>query len=275
MTIFKAAATMLLALLSGGASAQSDTIPSGKVVTNARMIGVGATDILDTYLSQEKFRGTELRYISHTMREPEGRHWGRLIVHQGNLAFADNRSGDGGEIAGAYYFSYGVRRRFAFPVGNATLTVRAGAQADVTAGFIYNTRGSNNPAQARFDIGLSPSAGAAYDFTVGGKPLTVTYEASVPLLGVMFSPNYGQSYYEIFSEGNYDHNIVPTTIGSTPSFRQMLTLDFRLLHATWRVGYLGDYRQASVNSLKQHTYTHSLVVGVVKSFSVAKLPARK
>lgn len=271
MTIFKAAATMLLALLSGGASAQSDTIPSGKVVTNARMIGVGATDILDTYLSQEKFRGTELRYISHTMREPEGRHWGRLIVHQGNLAFADNRSGDGGEIAGAYYFSYGVRRRFAFPVGNATLTVRAGAQADVTAGFIYNTRGSNNPAQARLALSVSPSVSATYSTRIKRLPTAVCYEASLPLAGLMFSPNYGQSYYEIFTRGNYDHNIVPTTFVSTPSLRQMLTIDFTFRHATVRIGYLGDIQQAKVNGLKQHIYTHALVVGFVKRFKTTTI----
>lgn len=253
---------------------EADSLPKAyKKVVNAKLVGIGATNILDTYLSPEKYKGTELRYISHTLRHKNASPWSRLIVWQGNIAFADNRANEGSEMAGMLSFSYGVHRNWDFMEGR--LHLRAGAQADVNLGFLYNTRNGNNPAQARFNIDLSPSAAAAYDFTVGGKPLTVTYEASVPLAGVMFSPNYGQSYYEIFSEGNYDHNVVPTTIGSTPSLRQMLTLDFRLLHASWRVGYLGDYRQASVNSLKQHTYTHSLVVGVVKTFSVAKLSTRK
>lgn len=271
MRTFKAAVTLLLALTASGTHAQSDTITSDKVVTNARMISVGATNILDTYLSQEKFSGTEVRYISHTTREPEGKKWSRLIIHQGTFAFADNRSGDGGEMASAYYFSYGVRRSFTFPVGNSTFNIKAGAQADVTAGFIYNTRGSNNPAQARLALNISPSVSATYATRIKRLPTAICYEASTPLAGIMFSPNYGQSYYEIFSRGNYDHNIVPTTFVSTPSLRQMLTIDTSFRHFTLRIGYLGDMQQAKVNNLKQHIYTHAVLIGIVKRFKTTTI----
>ena len=70
-----------------------DTIRNNKIITNAQMIGIGAVNILDTYLSPEKYRGTELRYISHTLRERRDSRWSRLIVHQGNMSYSDNRSG--------------------------------------------------------------------------------------------------------------------------------------------------------------------------------------
>ena len=100
------------------------------------------------------------------------------------------------------------------------------------------------------------------------RDFRLRYEVGMPLVGVMFSPNYGQSYYELFSKGNYDHNIVPTYIGNTPSLRHFLTLDIPLWRATLRIGYQGEYLQAHVNKIKYHTYTHTLLLGVTKTFKL-------
>ncbi len=263
--------TLLLVLTAGTACARDDTAVSPRTVTNARMISVGATEILDTYLSQEKFRGTDVRFISHTERDRDGSPWSRRIEHQGNFAWADNRSGNGSEMAGAYRFGYGVLHGWAFPAGKACIAIKAGAQLAATAGFIYNTRGSNNPAQARLSLHLSPSFSATCSTRIGRCPIAVRYEASAPLAGIMFSPNYGQSYYEIFSRGDYDRNIVPTTVIATPSLRQMLTIDIPVSRATLRMGYLGDMEQARVNGLKQHIYTHSFIIGIVKRFKITTI----
>ena len=273
--------------LSGGAvvptapTKQHGSIPEGcstprkhPLRENALMLGIGYTDILDTYLSPEKYRGTDLRFLSHTRREKDSTCLVHQLLHEGCIATADNRSGNGGEIGGGYTFAYSLLRKWQMPVGSCHLRLLAGGTAELSAGFLYNTRGSNNPAQARLALQLKPTVAADFDFRLfrrQQRPFTLHYEASAPLCGLMFSPNYGQSYYEIFSRGNYDHNCVPTTIASTPSLRQMLTLDFRALHTTWRIGYLGDWRQASVNNLKQHTYTHALVFGIVRRFRIEKL----
>lgn len=247
----------------------ADTIRSDKIITNAQMIAVGAVDILDTYISQEKHTGTELRYISHTIRQRKECRWSRLIMHQGSFAWADNRAGNGDEISGSYQFSYGIHCNWQLLGGR--LNLRAGAQADIHAGFLYNTHNSNNPAQAQLWLDVSPSAAASYYIRLLNKPCRISYEVSAPLFGVMFSPAYGQSYYEIFNRGNYDHNIVPTTFICTPSLRQMLTLDMTLGRTTLRIGYLGDFRQSKVNNLKYHSYSNMLVLGMVRRFSITKI----
>lgn len=262
------ARTMLVCLFAWWAGA-CVCLAQDKVTTNSRMLGIGGVEFLDTYLSQEKYSGTELRYISHTLREREGKRLSRIIVHQGSVANARNRADNCSEMAGTYKFSYGLL--YGWKLLGGTLDLRAGAIVDAAAGFLYNTRNSNNPAQARFNVDIAPTATAAYSFKLGKIPMTARYEASTPLAGLMFSPNYGQSYYEIFSEGDYDHNIVPTTFIATPSLRQMLTLDLTLGKTTLRLGYMGDWRQSEVNNLKYHSYSNMFVIGITRKFKIIKM----
>ena len=264
--------------------AQSARSERPTLKTNAMMIGVGATNLLDTYLSPEKYRGLDVRFLSHTRREKDSTVWINQFQHEGNVAYADNRSGNGGEMAGGYTFRYSLLRKWNVNLWSHPLQLIAGGTAAGNIGIIYNTRNGNNPANARLSLHIEPTVG--FDYPIGRPsskrgiafrpgdaaryPVVLHYEASAPLFGLMFSPNYGQSYYEIFNRGNYDHNCVPTTIGSTPSLRQMLTIDFRLARTTWRIGYLGTIEQSQVNNIKTHIYTHSLMIGIVKRFRTVK-----
>jgi hypothetical protein len=142
----------------------------------------------------------------------------------------------------------------------------AGPALTASGGFLYNTRNGNNPAQALISADIAASAAAIYTFNLWGHTMRLREQLDVPLIGLMFSPNYNQSYYEIFSLGNPDHNICFTYPGNRPNLRSQLTLDFPLLGATIRAGYLIDVRQSHVNNLRHHTYTHAFLIGWVKHF---------
>lgn len=247
------------------AGAQSDSIMSGRITTASYMLGVGGTRVLDTYLSQEHFSGVGLSYLASVQRQKQGKNWNILMEHQANLSAIHDRSEDTKEIQGDYTFFYGRLRRWLL-LGNR-FQIEAGGMAVANIGFIYNTSNGNNPAQARVSLNIMPTATATYRFNLWNKNMALRYETQLPLVGIMFSPNYGQSYYEIFSEGNYDHNVVPTTFISAPTMRHMITADVNISKRfTLRVGYLGDLQQSSVNNLKAHIYSNRFMIGVVKQF---------
>ena len=265
---FSLSAIILFALSSP--TLAQDTLRSNKVITNTQMLGIGAVNTLDTYLSPEEYTGTELRYISHSVRE-NGTKLSRELVHQAQILSVRNRRENNNELGGFYNFQYNWQYALGqWNVGEGELRLKVGGGVDTRLGFLYNMRNSNNPAQAYAQVNIAPNAVAAYRFRLRNLPFQLRYEVQVPLLGLAFSPNYGQSYYEIFTRDNYDHNLVITSPVSAPSLRQLLTLDFTVRHMTFRVGYLGDYQQAKINQLRQHVWSNLLVLGIVRKFSINK-----
>lgn len=275
----------------------SKLIGSGSLSQSSMQIGFGPTNILDTYLSQEKFTGTGMTFLSLSERrgvnivekqDGDGkpmiipRRWSTIVQNQVHLSLTEDRDANKSMMEGTYNLYVG-RYRSLIGAASETFHVQAGGLANATLGFLYNTRNGNNPAQARIGLQLMPSAVGTWCFrlfrgkSLGGCSLSRTrifsdtgkaslrYELDVPLVGLAFSPNYGQSYYEIFAKDNYDHNVVPTTFVSAPTFRQQLTLSCRVSHRLiLQLGYLGDYQQLQVNNLKQHVYAHRLMIGVAK-----------
>ena len=241
----------------------------------SHMIGVGPSRILDTYISQEKYSGAGITYLYIRAGKKPNKRWQNNIEHEVDLSKTRDRSHTTSMLEGNYNLYWG---RVASLIGGASISSRtsrssisrfhlqAGLAANVNLGFLYDMSTSNNPAQARFALNLMPVGIATYGFDIKQQHFSLRYELNLPLVGLMFSPNYGQSYYEIFSRGNYDHNIVPTTFVSAPNFRQLLTLDWQVSEK-WavRVGYLGNYQQAAVNNLKSHIYTHRFVIGITKT----------
>ena len=236
----------------------------GKSLTKeaANVFGIGYNRQLDTYLSPEHYTGTELRYANTTTWLRPGRHWARQMTHQAMASYTKMRTGDNQYVGGMYNFRFAFQRKLApLTLGGGELQARVGAGPDFWLGFLYNTGNGNNPAQARLALRLTPEADVCYRFKVKERLWAAKLNFAMPLAGLQFSPNYGQSYYEIFTRDNYDHNAAPTWLGSSPTFSTRLTIDIPLGRTSLTVGYLGDCQQVEVNQLKYLSYTHSLLIG--------------
>ena len=248
--------------------AQGDSWSSGRMVTLHQQLGFGSVSVLDTYLTPEKFSGTALTALSIRETSRQGSRWSTVMQNQLHLSKSEDRAGNDSELEACYNLFWG--RYYGWQLLSGCLQVQAGGLLNLGVGGIYNTRNNaNNPAQARLSLLFMPSAIATWRLPVWQQRLSLRYEIDLPLAGCLFSPNYGQSYYEIFVLGNYDHNLVPVSFLSAPTFRQQLTVMCNVSQKlTLSLGYLGDYQQSKVNNLKQHVRSHSVMVGLVRRFQL-------
>lgn len=256
-------------LLQAPLSCIGNISPSFKATERRNMLIIGTANSLDTYLSPLTYRGTELRFTSQVVHNRKERNWTHTLTHGLRLARESTQTHDAVRLEGGYDFSYSWQRK----IVNRTigywgrLMVTAGGGVDATIGFRYHAQNSNNPAQLEAALAFTPAMAADWRFFVVSTKshrrhtLGMRYELAIPLVGVMFSPAYGQSYYEIFARADYDHNLCPIWVGNAPSLRQRLLFNFQLLKRQFFIGYEGDYRQAKVNNIKYHRYTNAAVFG--------------
>lgn len=234
----------------------------------AFMLGIGSTNQLDTYLSPMSYKGTQLSFLarSERMTHLASRHVSFQNTFHAAFTSADNPAGTASCLGGRLAYDAGWHYHFS-PLPH--LDLKGGALVGADLGFLYNDHGGNNPAQGHFSIDLSLSAGAAYSFRLRKLPLRVGYQADMPMVGMMFSPEFGESYYEISQRG-VGHNLLCAHPGNALCFRQTLMLDFHLKRITLRVGYLCDVRQSHAHSLKYRDASHSFMFGIARHFQLMK-----
>ncbi len=226
----------------------------------ATLFGVGRANQYDTYLSPLEYEGPQVSFLYTTTR-PLARspHVSFQTITQLDYSYTHNPTSTTHEHGGNACFDAGWSYNWAELLPNLRLS--AGGLVGAEAGFLYNLRNGNNPAQARVAVRLSATVGATYVPRIGKRRLAIGYQATFPLLGGMFSPQYGQSYYNIFTQGNYDHNIIATHPGNALSLRQRLTVSIPIHSRSITVGYLSDLLQSKPHHLRQHQYSRCLLVG--------------
>lgn len=234
-----------------------------RFTTRATMYGAGFTNVYDTYLSPQEYKGIEFRISRESMRMTR---WmdGNLSLQsffQGNVGYTHNHVDNNNTFSALANWNYGLHYNFRLAPGFRLL---AGGVADLNGGFVWNLRNGNNPASARAYINLDASGMAIWDLRIKNRPITLRYQVNLPVAGVMFSPHYGQSYYEIFSLGNAGGVVRFTSLHNQPSLRQMLTVDFPVRKARMRLAYVWDAQQSRVNGLRTHAYSHVFMIGFVR-----------
>ncbi len=244
-------------------------VPHNRYTSHGLTFGVGLSNVFDSYLSPLEYTGMEIRVQRETFRQTtfsDGRVYVQTLLNA-HASATENKAGNANMYEGLLSWDLGYFYKFGL---NDRLSILTGPALDLNGGVIYNERNSNNPAQAKVSVNLAASAMLLYRFHWLHKDFLLRYQATIPFLGTMFTPEYGESYYEIFELKDSGRHLVMTTPFSAPSLRQTLSLDFPVRQTLIRVSYVGDFQQSKVNSLKSHVWSHALLIGFVKNFQLIK-----
>ncbi|MDR0866768.1 MAG: DUF3316 domain-containing protein [Candidatus Symbiothrix sp.] len=235
------------------------------------MIGIGNTRAYDTYLSPLEYSGANFGIIHEQLKMTGLMNGNVSAQHLFNieLAEAENPMGNATGYVGSLEYGYGLHYRFQ-PVRK--IQVFAGLQADGLVGFIYNTRNGNNPVNAKVNLNFNLSGMATYRFRIKKQPVQLRYQLNIPVAGCLFSPEFGQSYYEI-GEGDSGHLVHFASLHNQWIMRNFLSVELPLPFCTLRLGYMNWIYETKVNSLDTRILSNSIYIGVSKNFF--NVPARK
>ncbi|NDW09249.1 DUF3316 domain-containing protein [Dysgonomonas sp. 520] len=244
--------------LNSVAQQEQDTVYlTSKPSNNATLFGIGTSSLYDTYLSILKYKGTSFRLMNERMRRTSwfGGKFNKQQTINLEFAMAENPAKNADEYWLMLDYSIGGHYNF---YKTDKLKLSAGALWNTAAGVLYNQRNSNNPASARAYTNIQLSALALYNW----KFMTFRWQMDTPVAGCLFSPKFGQSYYEI-SLGNSVGLVNFASLHNQRALRNYISVDFPINKYSIRVGYLGSFYQTKVNSIQTHTYSNSFMIGIV------------
>ena len=266
INILVALLSLLIPAMTRAQHVISDTIRSERIVVRSAQFGISLQDNVDTYLSNYKYKGGGIHFNHESFRDARtGKYrWKYQVLFNSRIGY--NLQESNIQLAGIIGCSWGGYHPFRI---GKRLQLLAGAQIQLEGGALYNLSNSNNPVSAKLRTALAASGMAIYRFPVRGINWIARYQLDIPLIGALFAPEFGQSYYEIFGLGHAKGVITFTHPGNTPSSRHILTVDIPLKagrhSTTLRLSYTADIYQSDINETRCHIYRNAFTLGFTRT----------
>lgn len=261
MKKFLTLATISLAAAMASAHPAPDTTKSTCPVSAAYMLEAGRSAVSDSYLSPIEYSGLRLG-LSGTWSKTLTRRAPRVVM--ATDAMLDFSSGSPAPPASHTLLS--VQARAAWSVlytfrPAPGLTLMAGGGPDITGGVLYLPSNSNNPADAIARLDLTARLAAGWRTRIGRLPVRVIDRVALLLAGMMFAPQYGETYWEI-SLGNRHGLVHPRYWGRAFAIDNLLAVDLGLGRNSLRIGYRFTFENSYAGRNTRQTLSHSFVIGL-------------
>ncbi|VBB48281.1 conserved exported hypothetical protein [uncultured Paludibacter sp.] len=265
--IFLLSASFTVSLFS-----QTQETQTYNLVTNSNTFGIGSSFILDPYLSPFEYSGWHVEYQNEHQQYISSKDTLFSIKNRFNFQLGEAKHPT--RINSMLFFNGNYDLGFHYhwrPVYN--LTFQFGGSWDMDLGGKYISRNVNNPFSLDLYSNLNASASTNYKFRVNffnwfSQNFRAEYGVRTPLLGVMFVPEQGVSYYELFSLNNLKDAFHFSSIHNRRAILQYLNLDIPVRFTTFRIGFVQDFLQYKANDIIFHKNNLSVQVGCVVDFYV-------
>jgi len=197
--------------------------------------GVSVVELVDPYLSILNYTGYGLRleYTDSYYFNPEKpvlSSYSRITGLISSLTNPQKTAGVtyiGGNAAwGALYEYHDINN----------LVLLAGANVDVDFAYKINSRNVNNPVNIDLATNLNAMLGIKYVYAIRKRNLKFKANFEFPLLGCMFVPYPGLSYYEMYSSGAYAEAIHFSSLHNKQGLKEQISIDIPFKFSTWSLG---------------------------------------
>ncbi|WP_243348937.1 DUF3316 domain-containing protein [Parabacteroides sp. FAFU027] len=258
MTYYRICLAILLTVCLSRTSYSQES-ENGKLQTRTLLFGLGQSSVIETYLSPYKYTGINYRLdFSLDKDSKDG-----LVTWQHDInldyAHASNYSDRGLYHTAFLDYTFSYLRKV---VSTDKFHAKIGLAPDFLLGVVYNNRNDNNPAEAKVNLNLDFAGRLDYRFRWKQTPILLSYDLRMPVLGAGFSPDYGQSYYEIFELGNRSNIVHLLSLHNQWTFNNKLTMELPVGKYSLKFGYLFNLYQTRISNIETSVMNHNLLIGI-------------
>ncbi len=230
-------------------------------VTSIYSIEIGGARDLSTYLSPLYYTGMDYA-ISGSWTKSFNRWSDRCVMRfEAAVNFQDmlNPAKTAVMYGLTARFNWGLswRHRFA-----RDWQVTVGPMIDLYGGALYLSRNGNNPVTALASAGIDVAASVSRKFRIGRLPVEIVDEVRIPTLSAFFSPEYGETYYEIYL-GNHRGLAHCGWWGNAFGIDNLLSFRMNFGRTGMMVGYRFDLRTFRACDLQTQVMRNAFVIGVI------------
>lgn len=239
--------------------AQTNTSPVEMYSRDTRW-GIAAAEIYDSYLSGLNYTGLNFHYTSEIAgflrkSNPDYVYWYRSNARFGVLS---NPAVSSLMQSYRYEEALGLNYRGSFLRG---VGMQAGLFVDAGVGGKYISRNVNNPFNLDLFTNLNLSVGGNTPYELFSRLIYFQWQVQLPVAGMMFVPESGASYYEMFSFNNFNQTLHFASLHNQVGLKLDLSARFALWKRDWTIGYRAETLRYSANSLNFNDKSYQIYVG--------------